>query len=70
MITTTTPLNKIRQMGLEVLLERLGPIGLIRFLQQYEAGYGNYTAERDAWLTEINDLDELAAKIQQTSQTE
>jgi hypothetical protein len=70
MITTVTPLNEIRRVGLEALLERLGPVGMIRFLQQYETGYGNYTAERDTWLTEINDLDKLVAKIQQTRQTE
>jgi hypothetical protein len=70
MITTATPLNEIRQVGLEALLERLGPVGMVRFLQQYETGYGNYTAERDTWLTEINDLDKLVAKIQQTRQTE
>ena len=69
MITTATPLNEIRQVGLEALLERLGPVGMIRFLQQYETGYGNYTAERDTWLTEINDMDKLVAKIQQTRKT-
>ena len=68
MITAATPLNEIRQMGLEALLERLGPVGLIRFLQQFESGYGNYTAERDTWLTET-DLDKLVAKIQQTRKT-
>jgi hypothetical protein len=69
MITTATPLNEIRQVGLEALLERLGPVGMIRFLQQYETGYGNYTAERESWLTETN-LGKLVAKIQQTRQTE
>jgi hypothetical protein len=69
MITTATPLNEIRQVGLEALLERLGPVGMIRFLQQYETGYGNYTAERDTWLTENDDLDKLVAKIQQTRKT-
>ena len=69
MITTATPLNEIRQVGLEALLERLGPVGMIRFLQQYETGYGNYTAERDTWLTETDDLEKLVAKIQQTRQT-
>ena len=64
MITPATPLNEIRQIGLEVLLERLGPVGTIRFLQQFEAGYGDYTAEREAWLVET-DLDTLVTQIQQ-----
>jgi hypothetical protein len=64
MITATTPLSEIRQIGLEALMERLGPVGMIRFLQQFEAGYGDYTAERETWLTET-DLEALVLKIQQ-----
>jgi hypothetical protein len=64
MIAPTTPLNEIRQIGLEALLERLGPVGMIRFLQQFETGYGDYTAERDTWLVET-DMDTLVAQIQQ-----
>jgi hypothetical protein len=61
MITATTPLNQIWQTGLEALLERLGPVGMIRFLQQFETGQGDYTAERESWLTET-DLDALVSK--------
>ena len=67
MITTATPLNEIRKIGLEVLMEKLGPVGLVRFLQQFETGHGNYTAERETWLTET-DLDTLVAQIQQNRQ--
>jgi hypothetical protein len=45
-------------------MERLGPVGMIRFLQQFETGAVDYTAERESWLTET-DLDTLATKIQQ-----
>jgi len=74
MITATTSLDEIRRIGLEALLERLGPVGMIRFLQQVEtgcclsAGYGDYTTDRESWLTEI-DLDTLVSKIQEQSQT-
>jgi len=68
MITATTPLHEIRRMGLEALLERLGPVGMVRFLQQFETGYGDYTAERESWLTEI-ELDKLVSQIQQQRQT-
>jgi hypothetical protein len=64
MIAPTTPLNQVRQIGLKVLLEKLGPVGMIRFLQQFETGYGDYTAEREAWLVEV-DMDTLVAQIQQ-----
>lgn len=64
MITATTSLDEIRRLGLEALLERLGPVGMVRFLQQFETGSGDYTAERETWLTET-DLDALVAQIQQ-----
>jgi hypothetical protein len=40
----------IRREGLQALLDRLGPAGTIRFLQQYEPGRGDYTVERHNWL--------------------
>ena len=63
MIIATMPFNEIKQLGLQALLERLGPVGMIRFLQQFETGHGDYTAEREPWLAET-DLDDLAAKLQ------
>ena len=63
MITVATPLNEIRQLGLQALLERLGPVGMVRFLQQFESGHGDYTLDREQWLVET-DLDELLKKSQ------
>jgi hypothetical protein len=37
----------------ERLLDRLGPAGTIRFLQQYEPGRGDYTRERQQWLGDV-----------------
>lgn len=37
-------------MGIEALAKALGPVGMVRFLQQYEGGIGNYTKERQEWL--------------------
>jgi hypothetical protein len=28
------------------LKEALGPVGMVRFIQQYENGYGDYTKEK------------------------
>jgi hypothetical protein len=47
-------LNQIRLTGLEVLSRELGPVGLIRFLQQFETGYGDYTRDRHAWLDQFD----------------
>jgi hypothetical protein len=56
-------LEEIREQGLAALRHHLGVVGMVRFLQQSEMGWGNYTAERDQWLGEP-DLEELAKKIQ------
>jgi hypothetical protein len=57
----TNPLI-LRKMGLEALCKSLGPIGMIRFLQQYEAGTGDYTKERDLWLKDI-DIETVAIEL-------
>jgi hypothetical protein len=46
-------LPEIRQAGLEALRERLGREGMIRFLQPFNGGHGDYTAERHALLDEL-----------------
>jgi hypothetical protein len=45
------PLEEIRRLGLEALARQLGPVGMVRFLQQFETGQGDYTAERHQWLS-------------------
>jgi hypothetical protein len=46
MIPSMMPLEEIRRAGLEALLRELGPEGMVRFLQQFQPGSGDYTAER------------------------
>jgi hypothetical protein len=53
MSTQTLNPIAIRKLGLEVLAKALGPIGMVRFLQQYEGGMGNYTKERQEWLKDF-----------------
>ncbi len=55
-------LDEIRRKGLEALVRELGPLGMTRFLQQYESGRGDYTAERGRWLGE-DSVQTLADKI-------
>ena len=50
MSASTMTLNEIRQKGLEVLSRELGPVGMIRFMQQFETGSGDYSLERHEWL--------------------
>jgi len=48
----TMTLEQVRVTGLRALSRDLGPVGLVRFLQQFETGYGDYTTERHRWLGE------------------
>jgi hypothetical protein len=57
-------LEQIRERGIQVLGEHLGVVGMVRFLQQTETGWGNYTEERHQWLGDP-DLRALAKEIQQ-----
>lgn len=58
----TMTLEQIRVTGMYVLAQHLGPIGMIRFLQQSETGWGDYTTERHEWLNG-DDVRTVAAKI-------
>ena len=42
--------NEIRRAGLDALTQGLGAVGMVRFLQQSETGWGDYTADRGQWL--------------------
>lgn len=46
--------------GNNALNEALGPIGAVRFIQQYDLGHGDYTKERnlksDITMDEFNEL--------------
>jgi hypothetical protein len=55
-------LDEINRRGMEALREKLGPVGMIRFLQQFETGHGDYATERRAWVdrTSLAELRKLA----------
>ena len=57
MAVTVKDLEKIRQEGLKALRERLGPVGMIKFIQMYSDGEGDYTEERREKLKEFNEKD-------------
>jgi hypothetical protein len=55
-------LDKIKQLGIRALVRELGPAGMIRFIQQYETGEGDYSEERHKKLAKT-DVRALAGKI-------
>ena len=52
--------EEIRAAGMRAIARDLGPAGLVRFLQQFETGSGDYSADRHEWLPTSN-----AAEISQ-----
>ena len=48
--TIVKDMNTIRKLGIEALNEKLGPIGMVEFMRQFDSGYGDYTKERHNWL--------------------
>jgi len=63
MVRKSMTLREIRQEGVQALLDRLGPAGTVRFLQQYELGRGDYTKERHQWLDGVT-IDEVVEDIE------
>ena len=54
-------LGTIRRMGIEALTEKLGPVGMVEFIRQFDSGYGDYTKERHEWLDGI-DIETIVSK--------
>lgn len=61
----TTTMEEIRTRGLKALVEELGPVGMVRFLQQFEVGSGDYSKERYRRLKGLS-ARALAKKIQKS----
>lgn len=60
--------NQIRSAGLAALIKTLGPVGMARFIQQYDMGTGNYTKDRSNWLGQMS-LDEVIWGISRMRKT-
>lgn len=43
-------LEQIRIAGMEALMRELGIVGMVRFMQQFETGHGDYSKDRHQWL--------------------
>ena len=55
--------QQIRIAGLQALHQALGLVGMIRFLQQYETGSGDYSKDRHAWLDQWT-LDDIRHELE------
>jgi len=43
-------LEEIKREGIRILTKNLGIVGMIRFFQQIDKGWGDYAKEREKWL--------------------
>ena len=55
---------EIQAKGCAALSRELGPVGYVRFMQQFVQGRGDYTKERRAWLDKLT-LDDIRTGIEQ-----
>lgn len=65
MNTAQMSLEEIRQRGVDALARELGPVGMIRFLQQFETGKGDYSTERHQWLPD--NVDAIVAALERST---
>ena len=63
-VNNMTP-KEIRLAGLDALKQNLGVVGMIRFLQYTDKGYGDYTKDRHKWLGNP-DFDEILDELEKT----
>jgi hypothetical protein len=42
--------NSVRRLGIDALTEKLGPVGMLEFMRQFDSGFGDYSKERHSWL--------------------
>lgn len=54
---------ELRRVGIDALVKALGPVGMGRFLQQFDPGRGDYTAERQLILGAPT-VDELVDEVE------
>ena len=57
--------EQILELGFKALVDKLGPVGMVRFIHQFRTGTGDYTEERQQWVGK-SDVETLAKQIQQT----
>ena len=65
--STATP-AELRRAGIDALVRALGPVGMARFLQQFDPGHGDYTADRDRIMGNPT-VDDLMDELEQRRQS-
>jgi len=61
--------EQVRRSGLEALTRELGAVGMVRFLQQFDTGQGDYAVDRHKWQDQMT-VEDVLAQIRNTHQKE
>ena len=69
MISETRPLVEINLQASRLLYKELGVVDAVRFLRHFSQGYGNYTLERDALISNKS-LEEIVIEIEKRRKPE
>jgi hypothetical protein len=56
--------QEVVRRGYQILVESLGVVDALRFIQHFSAGHGDYTQERHAWLDQAS-IDEILSDMKQ-----
>jgi len=56
-------LSEIRKIGIEALTKALGPVEMVKFIQSFDLGRGDYTKERSQWLNQS--IEEIIREIKE-----
>jgi hypothetical protein len=67
--SSSMSLYKIRMEGWKALTERLGAAGAMRFMMQYDPGYGDYSKERHK-IFASETIEQLIQSIEETTPEE
>ena len=62
MTVQVKPLAEVTQEAIRVLIQELGPVDTVRFVNQFTVGYGNYTEERQQLFAGMT-LDDIVSEI-------
>ena len=55
-------LAEVTRQAIRVLIQELGPVDTVRFVNQFTVGYGNYTEERQQLFAGMT-LDDIVSEI-------
>jgi hypothetical protein len=62
MTVEVKPLAEVNQQAIRVLIQELGPVDTVRFVNQFTVDYGNYTEERERLFAGMT-LDDIVLEI-------